>query len=308
MLENNGYIGRLSAEIQTLVLNEMTLPDLMTFAETRSENKEGIKEYIAKRRERLFRSFVDNVDDLVALLDRTGTVISGSSALSLVQAEAEAFVARDMDVYTTESFEEIIVMHFKEKEGYIGVRDIMRQNHYDNSSIAKIFKLEKGEKKVDIMVTHWSCALAPIIQFHTTCVMNYITARSLVCLYPRWTTMHEGFVNPRLYVDGNTNLGTVDALMKYVRRGFKISADPWKLGDHDCGDEETGGKKIGYCPHKLRSTIDDEVLCWEFGPMLTLEGTTITCEDLGIMAWCLGGYECRDGDKEETMSVLFVSA
>ncbi|KAG1743509.1 hypothetical protein EDB19DRAFT_1633303 [Suillus lakei] len=114
----------------------------------------------------------------------------------------------------------------------------MRQNQYDNSSIAKIFKLEKGEKKVDIMVTHWSCALAPIIQFHTMCVMNYITARSLVCLYPCWTTMHEGFVNPHLYVNGNTNLGTVDTLMKYVRRGFKISVDPWKLGDHECGDEE----------------------------------------------------------------------
>ncbi|KAG2133027.1 hypothetical protein DEU56DRAFT_757246 [Suillus clintonianus] len=307
MQQFNGFIGWLSPEVQMLLLKEMTLSDLMTFAKTREENKEGVKDYMMKRREKLFRTFVNDVDGLIEIMDITGTVISGSSALSLVQAETEAVNAKDLDVYTTEGFEDDVVKHFKEKENYIGVQNIVRQQQYDSSAITKIIKLEKRGKKVDIIVTHWSCAIAPIIQFHTTCVMNYITSRSLVCLYPCWTCANEGFINPLLYVDGKTTLYTVDALMKYTRRGFKLTADPWRLGDHDCEDEATGEEKSGYCPHKLRSTIDDEVLCWRYAPTQTLAGTTISCESIGIMAWYLGGFQCREGDKEETMSLLFVS-
>lgn len=162
---------------------------------------------------------------------------------------------------------------------------------------------------MDIIVTHWSCAVAPIIQFHTTCVMNYITVKSLMCLYPKWTTAHKGFVNPRLYVDGKMNLRTVDMLMKYVGRGFNISTNPWHLGDHTCEGKETNGRyKGGYCPHRLRSTIDDEVLCWEYAPRETLKGTTISCGEISTMVWCLGGFACNDGDKNETISLLFVCA
>lgn len=55
------------------------------------------------------------------------------------------------------------------------------------------------------------------------------------------------------------DLKTVDGLMKYVRRGFRISADPFRLADHDCGEEVIDSPKTGYCPHKLRSTVDEEV-------------------------------------------------
>lgn len=83
------------------------------------------------------------------------------------------------------------------------------------------------------------------------------------------------------------DLKTVDGLMKYVRRGFRISADPFRLADHDCGEEVIDSPKTGYCPHKLRSTVDEEVL---------------RSNTEGIMVWCLGGWQCKEGDKEETIS------
>ncbi|KAG2336175.1 hypothetical protein BDR05DRAFT_897091, partial [Suillus weaverae] len=49
------------------------------------------------------------------------------------------------------------------------------KHQYETSVIAKIFKLETGEKKVDIIVTHWSYTIMPILEFHTTCIMNCIT-------------------------------------------------------------------------------------------------------------------------------------
>lgn len=75
MQHNNSFLGWLSPEIQTQVLNEMSFPDLVTFSKTRSEKKEGIKEYMVMRWTKLFRSYVDKVDDLIAIMDRTGAVI-----------------------------------------------------------------------------------------------------------------------------------------------------------------------------------------------------------------------------------------
>ncbi|KAG1894175.1 uncharacterized protein F5891DRAFT_985289 [Suillus fuscotomentosus] len=306
MNHGNGYISLLCPEIQRIILEHLGLSDLITLAETRNENKEGIKDYIAKRRVKLFRSFVDDVDGLLSMMEDTGSVVSGSSALSLIRPEAEELRARDMDVYVTEAFEEEVLKHLKEKEGYAGAGDVVLKQEYNDSAMAKIFKLEKGEKKVDVIVTHWTAAVVPILQFHMTSVMNYITADSLVCLYPRWTTEKKGFINPRLYLEGKSTLHTVEGLMKYVGRGFKIRADPLQLGEHNC--EDNTDNQGGYCPHKLRSTVDDKVMQWNYSPTKTLGETTIVCQTMPVMVWCLGGYECAVGNKDETMSMMFVCA
>ncbi|KAG2738970.1 hypothetical protein P692DRAFT_20841582 [Suillus brevipes Sb2] len=191
MQNSNGYIGMLCPEIQKIILENMTLPDLVEFAKTRVENKEGITEHIAKRRDKLFATFVHDVNAFISVLDRTGTIVSGSSALTLVQAEAGAIMMGDMDVYATEMFEEEVMKYFKDKEGYLSIQDVVRKNQYDSSAISKIHKLMKGDKKIDLIITDWTSAIAPILQFHSTAVMNYITAQSVVCLYPRWTSSNS---------------------------------------------------------------------------------------------------------------------
>ncbi|KAG1721643.1 hypothetical protein EDB19DRAFT_1960764 [Suillus lakei] len=259
----NGYIGILSAELQTNILEEMPLPDLITFAKTRRQNQDGIAYYMAMRRTKLFMCFVNNVNSLIALLDRTSTVISGSSALILILVQSQAIVVRDMDMYTTEKFEDEVLKHFVEKEGYEKKLEVPKKTEYDSAAIAKIYKLQKGQKQVDLIISDWSCAIAPILQFHSTAVINYITARSIVCLYPHWTAANKSLINP-LYV-----------LMKYRKRGPDMSADALYFGDHLCeGEEDTGGK-VGYCPHIIHSTVDDEVLSWDFGLMQMLGNTSI---------------------------------
>lgn len=52
--------------------------------------------------------------------------------------------------------------------------------------------------------------------------------------------------------------------------------------------------------------VDDEVLHWDFEPTQTLGATTITCKDIGIMVWCLREDESAEGNKEQTMSLMFV--
>lgn len=107
--------------------------------------------------------------------------------------------------------------HLKNKEGYVISQNTAEKTDYDSSAISKIYRLVSGEKKVDVIITHWTCTLAPIFQFHSTVVMNYITARSVICLYPRWTTASKGLIHPRMYLDNMTHLRTVHELMKYKR-------------------------------------------------------------------------------------------
>ncbi|KAG1830424.1 hypothetical protein EV424DRAFT_1343643 [Suillus variegatus] len=100
---------------------------------------------------------------------------------------------------------------------------------YDSNVITKIYKLVNGEEQIDIIVTHWDCAIAPILQFHSTVVMSYIKADSILIMYPEWVydRKPESFVHSRLYMEGKTNTRTIEAL--YTERGFKLYAEPFKL-------------------------------------------------------------------------------
>ncbi|KAG1793308.1 uncharacterized protein HD556DRAFT_1214509, partial [Suillus plorans] len=172
-------------------------------------------------------TFVEDVDGLLALLERTGTVISGSSALHLVQAKARSVGLRDMDIYATLEFEDEVMNHFKAAEGYKVTSKGGRKQGYDTSAVQKVCELDKEGKKVDIIITDWPNVIMPVLQYHSTAVMNYITAHSLVCLYPQWTKEKKSLVNPRMYLEDGTNVRGVMALMKYVRRGFQVTTEPF---------------------------------------------------------------------------------
>ncbi|KAG1851155.1 hypothetical protein F4604DRAFT_1542189, partial [Suillus subluteus] len=133
---------------------------------------------------------------------------------------------RDMDIYTTEKFETEVLDHLKNVEGYECTKEMVRKTDYGNTAIFKVHKLVRGELQVDIIITHWTCALAPILQFHSTTVMNYVTVCSIVCLYPHWTTVNKGFIHPQMYLENRTHLHTLYGLMKYKRQGFLLSANP----------------------------------------------------------------------------------
>jgi hypothetical protein len=83
-----------------------------------------------------------------------------------------------------------------------------------------IYELVNREKQIDIIVTHWTCKIAPILQFHFT-----------VSMYPDWTCERKGFVHLRFYIEYTTNPPhhrSTDkihgAQVPVVRRPFLIEA------------------------------------------------------------------------------------
>ncbi|KAG2028953.1 hypothetical protein BDR03DRAFT_824753, partial [Suillus americanus] len=154
------------------------------------------------------------------------TMISRSSALHLFQAKSGAVAVKDMDIYATHEFEEEILNHFKTQEGYKVTLISHRKTEYDSSVVNKVYKMEKETKKVDLIITEWASTIMPILQYHSTAVMNYMTACTFISLYPKWIKDMKSLVNPRMYLQDTTNIRTVEALMKYVGRGFNITAEP----------------------------------------------------------------------------------
>ncbi|KAG2032553.1 hypothetical protein BDR03DRAFT_985605 [Suillus americanus] len=138
--------------------------------------------------------------------------------------------------------------------------------------------MEKETKKVDLIITKWASAIMPILQYHSTAVMNYMTACTFL-----GESMHDA-----------TNIRTVEVLMKYVGHGFSITAEPFKLGIHNC-------LRSTYCPSTTRNTLDDETLQWGFKEIETVGNTTIACGDMALIIWHLGGNDCmEDGDNDST--------
>lgn len=241
-----------------------------------------------KRRNDVLGTFVEDVDGLLSLLERTGTIISGSSALHLVQAKAGSVGLRDMDIYATLKFEDEVMDYLQAAEGYKVISKGGRKKGYDTSAVQKVSELNKEGKKIDIIITDWPNATMPILQCHSTAVMNYITAHSLVCLYPQWTKEKKSLVNPRMYLEDGTNVRGVMALMKYVRRGFQVTTEPFELGTHDC-------HQSAYCPNTMRNTMDGDTLHWDFKRVNTVGDIPVTCDEI---VWRLGGNECKEGRDE----------
>ncbi|KAG1793646.1 uncharacterized protein HD556DRAFT_1443437 [Suillus plorans] len=252
------------------------------------------------RRRGLLKTFVEDVDGFMRLMEHMGTVILGLSALHLIQAKMEALELNDLDVYVTHEFDKEVVKHMKGK-GYEMKWESERKTEYDGSAMKKIYKLMKNEREVDIIVTNWAGAIVPIVQYHSTAVMNYMTAHSLVCMYPEWTKNCQSLVNPQMYLNNGTNICTVMALMKYVRRGFCMSADPFKFSVHNCN-------MSGYCPNAVRNTIDGDTMRWNFEEVKMVGRMTVTCKDMAVVIWRLGGGECEEDSDEKNPGYIGVGA
>lgn len=89
---------------------------------------------------------------------------------------------------------------------------------------------------MDIIMIHWNCAIALILQFHSTVVMNYIMTESIVSMNPEWKYLWEKgkFVYPCFHIKDERNPFTVGAPMKYTERVVRLYTHPFKFGWYEC--------------------------------------------------------------------------
>jgi hypothetical protein len=217
----------LCKELKNNIFDSLDLAELSRFGEAAPNFHADLDQYIQRRRLVIFAWFTNNIDKFIGLLQSTGAVISGSSALNMVQARQGAVEINDFDVYTALSKFGEFIHCFMDIEGYrvIGDFHCPPPGPYNTSGIAKLFRLQKCEQNVDIIVTNLSSAVSPVIQFHNTVVMNFISAEAVFCAYPQWMLGMVGLVHPRMYKQNATNLATIKGLAKYLKRGIGLYLD-----------------------------------------------------------------------------------
>jgi hypothetical protein len=184
------------------------------------------------------------VEDLLKMLNTASSVISGSVALSLLHPNT--FQPNDID-FLVPKYNQVIVSAYLQTVGYRRLIEETAQYICGSISIIFVFKHEETGEIANVIVSETSSPLQPIIEFHSTIVMNFISWYGLVSLYPDLTMRKIGYEN----IQGNSSQ---QYLQKYHDRDFTI-----KKHYEDCISDEQENHICGvdpYCPHAMCSLHD----------------------------------------------------
>jgi hypothetical protein len=154
---------------------------------------------------------------------RIGAVISGSSVLWLVDSLKDSWEAGDLDLYVPRNATQAMI-DFLLQQGYQLVPEPEGEPHggpyIDLGHLASVTKLVKGDIKIDLLESLSQSSVLPVTFFHSTAVMNYITADSISILYPKLTFS-------RIAVRCNPDRRSVSSWeRKYSRRLFHLFSAP----------------------------------------------------------------------------------
>ncbi|KAJ7715755.1 hypothetical protein B0H16DRAFT_1238993, partial [Mycena metata] len=154
------------------------------------------------------------------MLRTTRGVVSGSAALLMVSDLS--FEPGDLDIYVPASQDQTALALADKRLGYDLKRSSAR-TYGNNMEIKRVHVLMKGRKKLNIITTKGENAVAAIYNFHSTVVMNVLTASGLYCAYPTLTLERRGVANlPALLRDAMAYRKTRECYEKYRQRGISI--------------------------------------------------------------------------------------
>ncbi|KAJ7035865.1 hypothetical protein C8F04DRAFT_954401 [Mycena alexandri] len=224
----------------------------------------------------------------MALLRTTRSIVSGSAALLMV-SDLD-FVPGDLDIYTPLSQEESAMEIVQHHMNFEAKTSRMPCGYPDSSAIHKVHRLEKGHRSMNIIIVRGEDPTAALFHFHSTIVMNCLTAFGLYCAYPSLTFFDVGVVNlPVVLREVGVRRNAEECFDKYRNRGVTLVNDVRKLPRHSIHE----CRKDAECPHTLRSTVDAQ------GLYITLfEPTEAEAEYVArhryATIWMMGGPMCGE--------------
>ncbi|KAH6891830.1 hypothetical protein BKA70DRAFT_1440998 [Coprinopsis sp. MPI-PUGE-AT-0042] len=224
--------SRLPNEIKSMILRNLRLGDLVEIARgaphlAHETLRLRVKVVVARAHLK--------IGSVIDMLRYTGSVISGSSALIVVLPCS--FINRGLDIFC--AYDQVWeVFGFLQRNRYGPPRKgaIVSMSHLDHcgrdpnfnssfvtpSSIHAIYHLthEKTGYVVSVVRSR-SVAIAPVLGYHSTILMNWIAWDGVHCMYPMLTSMYKGMTTALSF-----NLVIADrvrsAVSLYRDRGFTL--------------------------------------------------------------------------------------
>ena len=271
-------------EVLESILDLCDLPTIVALSRMSHWFVEIGKWYLHLRLSSLSSRFFNNGDELSFILRACDGVVSGSTALHIMLPKATTMWSpSDLDIYIPLCCE-FQITHLLEKKGYhIHNEDSKDHPTYSSSGIFSVVTFTNKHNKIDVVISTLPCGASPIFNFHSTAIMNFISADSIFCAYPSLTFQGLSMINSTQLYNGTLSHVSMTALKKYKARGFNFVSCP------------TAHKFAFACKSKNHSLTDGGCLWVDVKCVPRAErGPEQIFEKLGVVNinWALGGLLC----------------
>ncbi|KAH6888878.1 hypothetical protein BKA70DRAFT_886565 [Coprinopsis sp. MPI-PUGE-AT-0042] len=276
---------RLSQEIQDAVVDRLNLADLSSLSDVFPQLAHR---NLRDRVMRVLSRFGLQFEPTMEVMRRTDTRMAGSASNKVI--DDGGWFNKDIDLYTpASSVPEVI--EYLQRCGYgeptvenphaIPVDPNSQFKPYERQgAVQQILALHhnKTGRKVNVMQSSTESSVAPIVAFHSTVVMNWISYDGVTCLYPALTLKRKGISN---VLPSFKTAKKQAALRKYEDRGYTIYDSCTQLNHHTvraCEEERPRTVRTPdgiflhtnamnpYCKRRVREADDGEELSMAFYP------------------------------------------
>lgn len=286
------FIAYMPFEMLSAMMEYMNVEDLLRLGHTSRLFRYITNDFVTSRSHRLFDSLHLDIGRVRYMLQHTGSVISGSVALLALFPGTRAgidFVPGDVDFYVPSSHKSAVLNFFVNTTSY---RSVTTDDTSYNPSggIQEVLLLHDGvSRSVNIIVAIGDNALVPIIQFHSTFLMNWISHGGLTCTYRKMTFNQTGVIRAKYFPldDPADRDNSKRVLEKYILRSMNVVVDPSKV-PHLCAVDSC-------CSDTVRSTVDRDCIFFPFEehtPGVVVK-TVHNYDGINGVAWARGGISCR---------------
>jgi hypothetical protein len=286
-------ILNLTMDCMVYTLNCMDLAQLMAFSGTSKSFRKIVTAFINRLVHRTIRPFFDNPTLFLNLLRHTRSVLSGSLALFLLFPcnLHSTWKCGDADILVPREHKSAVITFLKAAFGYEVIHMFASDlTHNPDSRIQEVVRMlcKDKDKQVDVIISDSDSSILPIWRFHSTIVMNFISADGIYCAFPSHTLHHHGIVNPIHIQSGLPSSQIEYCIQKYKSRGFNISTHPNDVDGekrHSCG-------RSSICPNTIRSSLDSMSLAIAFDSSNISTTANKVHPDGHVVTWILGGDAC----------------
>lgn len=252
----------LPVELHFRIMEYSSLPDLEMLAAANTFFRSLVQQHVPQRMATLFNFFEIDPLQMLDVLNRTRSVVSGSAAL--VVLNPWSFTPNDIDIYVSATRSTLLIELLAARFEYFVDTTIntARAGYPPLSGITAIHTLKNSRHVVQVIVTLSDNAVNALFRFHSTTVMNFVSAHGVYSAYPVLTSQQRGLRNHyELSRNGQSDEAIKSCLDKYEQRGYEIMPDlsRWpEFDSHVC-------RSTGSCPSTKRYVDDRYAYFRRFG-------------------------------------------
>ena len=211
-----------NTHLVSMLLAYCDVRDIVRFAASTKVNAAIAHKYLNCHLHDENLPFFDNTRQFFEIMRTCDAVISGSIALHFLLAANETnWTPTDLDLYMPRANAQLLVSLLADHGYQVVHHGEVDNSPYTHSNIHTMLSLSNGVHKIDIVISKRVAAAAPIFQFHSTIVMNFVSPSRYFCAYPALTFRGLSMVNPGPLYVGRHRRNVFSVIAKYQDCGFR---------------------------------------------------------------------------------------